>query len=69
MEAGEAVAGKSDWNPGFADFALPSKSTFPPEMPRFPNLWFYVEKSLAENYPEAVRLARLSQLVGFVNAK
>jgi len=56
MEAGEAVAGISDWNPGLADFALPSKSTFPPEMPRYPNLWFYVEHSLAENYPEAVRL-------------
>jgi hypothetical protein len=54
MQAGEPQ--KGDWNPSLADFALPPKSTFPPEVPRYPNLWFYVDKSLAGNYAEAVRL-------------
>ena len=56
MRAEEAGAGRGDWKPALADFGLPSKSTFPSEMPRYPNVWFYVEKSLTANYSEAVRV-------------
>jgi hypothetical protein len=49
-------AANSDWKPDLADFALPSKSIFPSEMPRYPNLWFYVEESLAPTYLEVVKL-------------
>lgn len=38
------------------DFDLPSKQVFPPEMPRYPNLWFYVDASLAQSQAEAVQL-------------
>lgn len=56
MHAGEPVTQKTGWNPRLEHFALPSKSTFPPQMPRYPNLWFYVDKSLAANYAAAVQL-------------
>jgi hypothetical protein len=39
-----------------ADYQLPPKSVFPAAMPRYPNLWVYVEKSLARDYAAAVRL-------------
>lgn len=33
---------------------LPPKSAFPAAMPRYPNLWFYVERSRARDYHAAV---------------
>jgi len=38
------------------DFQLPSKSAFDSAMPRYPNVWFYVDASLAANYEAAVKL-------------
>lgn len=38
------------------EFALPSKSIFDRAMPRYPNVWFYVEARLAPNYQAAVKL-------------
>jgi hypothetical protein len=40
----------------FDDFKLPPKSVFDPAMPRYPNVWFYVDASLAASYEAAVRL-------------
>ena len=37
------------------DFQLPPKSIFDRSMPRYPNAWFYVERSLAPSYDEAVK--------------
>ncbi len=37
-------------------FDLPPKRVFDPAMPRFPNLWLYVDASLATSYEAAVRL-------------
>ena len=39
-----------------ATFHLPPRSTFDPAMPRYPNIWFYVETSLASSYQAAVKL-------------
>ena len=55
-QAGEGGAGQNVWNPTLADFELPSKAIFPPEMPRYPNVWFYVDQALVANYQETVRL-------------
>jgi len=38
------------------DFQLPPKSTFDKTMPRYPNLWFYIDVSLARSYEDAVKL-------------
>jgi hypothetical protein len=38
------------------DFRLPPKSVFPAAMPRYPNVWFYVDASLVDSYASAVRL-------------
>ncbi|MGH9754643.1 MAG: hypothetical protein ACREA2_17845 [Blastocatellia bacterium] len=38
------------------DFQLPPKSVFDPAMPRYPNVWFYVDASLANTYEAAVKL-------------
>lgn len=38
------------------DFQLPPKSVFDRTMPRYPNLWFYVDASLAPTYDAAVKL-------------
>ena len=38
------------------DVQLPPKSTFDPSMPRYPNVWFYVDASLATSYEAAVKL-------------
>lgn len=38
------------------DFQLPSKSVFDRTMPRYPNVWFYVDASLAPSYEAAVKL-------------
>ena len=37
------------------DFRLPAKSIFDPAMPRYPNVWFYVDASLAPSYDAAVK--------------
>jgi hypothetical protein len=54
------------------EFQLPPKSMFDPSMPRYPNVWFYVDASLATNYEAAVKLVtenlrkamRLQELYG-----
>jgi hypothetical protein len=38
------------------DFHLPPKSVFDPAMPRYPNVWFYVDSSLAPSHEAAVKL-------------
>jgi hypothetical protein len=38
------------------DFQLPPKSVFSAAMPRYPNVWFYLDASLARNYEHAVQL-------------
>lgn len=42
--------------PALDTFQLPAKSIFDPSMPRYPNVWFYVDASLAGSYDAAVRL-------------
>ena len=37
-------------------FQLPAKTVFDQAMPRYPNVWFYVDASLATTYDAAVRL-------------
>jgi len=44
-------------NLSVADFKLPAKSVFDKAMPRYPNLWFYIDASLAPSYETAVKLA------------
>jgi hypothetical protein len=38
------------------DFRLPPKSVFDDSMPRYPNVWFFVESSLAGSHEAAVKL-------------
>jgi hypothetical protein len=38
------------------DFQLPPKTAFDKSMPRYPNVWFYIDASLAKSYDEAVKL-------------
>src|SRR5438876_12192298 len=38
------------------DYRLPARSVFPESMPRYPNLWFYVDRTLVQDYAAAVRL-------------
>jgi len=38
------------------DFQLPPKTVFDRAMPRYPNVWFYVEASLATSQQAAMRL-------------
>ena len=40
-----------------ASFQLPAKTVWDKAMPRYPNLWVYVDASLASSYQEAVALA------------
>lgn len=42
--------------PQIEAYQLPPKSVFAPEMPRYPNAWFYVDRSLAPSYQAAVAL-------------
>ena len=37
-------------------YRLPEKSVFDTAMPRYPNVWFYVDRALADSYRAAVRL-------------
>lgn len=39
-----------------SEFQLPPKSAFDKAMPRYPNVWFYVDASLAPSYEAAVKL-------------
>jgi hypothetical protein len=39
-----------------ADFHLPSKAVFSTAMPRYPNVWFYLDASLAADHQAAVKL-------------
>ena len=56
---------KTEWPPELSfdlsessldDFQLPPKSAFDSTMPRYPNVWFYVDASLAPIYDAAVKL-------------
>jgi hypothetical protein len=38
------------------DFQLPQKTVFDKTMPRYPNVWFHIDSSLAPSYLEAVKL-------------
>ena len=38
------------------DFQLPPKTAFDKSMPRYPNVWFYIDASLAQTYEQAVKL-------------
>ncbi len=38
------------------DYRLPPKTVFDKSMPRYPNVWFYVDASLVDSYAAAVRL-------------
>ena len=38
------------------DYRLPPKAVFDAAMPRYPNVWFYVDSSLVDSYSAAVRL-------------
>lgn len=38
------------------DFQLPPKSVFPDAMPRYPNVWFYVDARLTQSHQAAVKL-------------
>ncbi len=42
--------------PSLDDFQLPPKTVFDRAMPRYPNLWFYVDAALAPSYEAAVKL-------------
>jgi len=43
--------------PGSLDyFQLPSKAIFDRAMPRYPNVWFYVDRALAPSHRDAVKL-------------
>ena len=50
------VTGSQNLLEDTATFHLPPKSIFDPAMPRYPNIWFYVETSLAQSYQAAVKL-------------
>ena len=50
------LAGTQKEVEGEAAFGLPPKSTFDPAMPRYPNVWFYLDTSLAPSYAAAVKL-------------
>jgi hypothetical protein len=39
-----------------ADFVLPPKTAFDAAMPRYPNVWFYIDAALAASYDRAVKL-------------
>lgn len=39
-----------------ADYRLPPKDVFDRAMPRYPNVWFYLDAALADSYGAAVRL-------------
>lgn len=60
------------------EFRLPPKSAFDAAMPRYPNVWFYVDATLAGSYEAAVKLVtdrlrdgmRLREFFGpFTNAE
>jgi hypothetical protein len=44
------------WLRTLDDFRLPPKSVFDPAMPRYPNVWFFVDAKLAGSYESAVKL-------------
>jgi hypothetical protein len=46
------------------DFHLPPKSVFDPAMPRYPNVWFYIDAALAPSYEAAIKLVTENLRVG-----
>jgi hypothetical protein len=42
--------------PSIGDFQLPPKAVFSTAMPRYPNVWFYLDASLAADHQTAVKL-------------
>jgi hypothetical protein len=53
----DAVTTIDDASTTLASFQLPAKSIWDKAMPRYPNLWVYVDASLAASYDDAVALA------------
>jgi hypothetical protein len=45
------------------DFRLPAKSIFDASMPRYPNVWFYVDASLAPRHHVSFEDATLRSIV------
>jgi hypothetical protein len=43
-------------NRAITDFQLPPKSVFDKSMPRYPNVWFYIDARMAKTYQAAVKL-------------
>src|SRR5215831_20531682 len=41
--------------PSIGDFHLPPKAVFSTAMPRYPNVWFYLDASLAADHQAAVK--------------
>lgn len=41
---------------GIDDYALPAKTVFPASMPRYPNVWFFVDAALSSSHAQAVKL-------------
>jgi len=50
------------------DFKLPKKDIISKEIPRYPNIWFYVNSNIVEGYLEAVYLV-ISSLMKYCNIK
>jgi hypothetical protein len=48
--------GQAELSMSLEDFRLPPKSVFDAAMPRYPNVWFYVDATLADTYDAAVKL-------------
>src|SRR5262245_2014282 len=42
--------------PSYCDFHLPAKAVFSPAMPRYPNVWFYLDASLVTDHQAAIKL-------------
>ena len=50
------VLGATPAGSSIDDFQLPAKTVFSTAMPRYPNVWFYLDASLAANHQAAVKL-------------
>jgi len=57
VPARQEIPPQANKTPSLDDFQLPPKAVFDSAMPRYPNVWFYVDASLAGGYEAAVKLA------------
>jgi hypothetical protein len=55
-EAVTSVSGSEGATESLQDYQLPAKTVFDRAMPRYPNVWFHVDTSLASSHKEAVTL-------------